>query len=86
MDPDAGDKITASGNGGLRMQYYSEDDELKLFGKYQIEEGNYNFSLQDLFLRDFKISRGSSISFNGDPMGTSRYYCQIQGQYKSLRP
>ncbi len=49
MDPDAGDKITASGNGGLRMQYYSEDDELKLFGKYQIEEGNYNFSLQDLF-------------------------------------
>ncbi len=69
MDPDAGDKITASGNGGLRMQYYSEDDELKLFGKYQIEEGNYNFSLQDLFLRDFKISRGSSISFNGDPMG-----------------
>lgn len=68
MDPDAGDKITASGSGGLRMQYYSEDDELKLFGKYQIEEGNYNFSLQDLFLRDFKISRGSSISFNGDPM------------------
>lgn len=68
MDPDAGDKITASGKGGLRMQYYSEDDELKLFGKYEIEEGNYNFSLQDLFLRDFKISRGSSISFNGDPM------------------
>jgi len=38
-----------------------------MFGKYTLEEGNYNFSLQDLILRDFKIRSGSSISFNGDP-------------------
>ncbi|MDE6754088.1 MAG: translocation/assembly module TamB [Muribaculaceae bacterium] len=68
MDPIAGDKITARGNGALQMEYDTESDELKMFGKYTLEEGNYNFSLQDLILKDFVIKQGSSISFNGDPM------------------
>ncbi|MDE6836056.1 MAG: translocation/assembly module TamB, partial [Muribaculaceae bacterium] len=33
-----------------------------------LAEGNYNFSLKELILRDFKINPGSSISFNGDPL------------------
>lgn len=67
MDPVAGDKITARGNGSLQIDYDSESDEMQMFGKYILDEGNYNFSLQDLILRDFSIRRGSSISFNGDP-------------------
>ncbi len=67
MDPVAGDKITTRGNGNIQVDYDSESDEMQMFGKYTLEEGNYNFSLQDLILRDFKIRRGSSISFNGDP-------------------
>ena len=67
MDPVAGDKINARGNGNLQMDYDSESDALQMFGKYTLEEGTYNFSLQDLILRDFNIRRGSSISFNGDP-------------------
>ena len=68
MDPAAGDKITARGNGALQMEYDTKGDELQMFGKYILEEGNYNFSLQDLILRDFIIKQGSAISFNGDPM------------------
>ena len=67
MDPVAGDKITARGNGNIQMDYDSESDELAMFGKYELDEGSYNFSLQDLILRDFTIKRGSAISFNGDP-------------------
>lgn len=67
MDPVAGDKINARGNGNIQVDYDSESDEMQMFGKYILEEGNYNFSLQDLILRDFIIRRGSSISFNGDP-------------------
>lgn len=67
MDPVAGDKITARGNGNIQVDYDSESDEMQMFGKYILEEGNYNFSLQDLILRDFNIRQGSSISFNGDP-------------------
>ena len=68
MDPQAGDKITARGRGALQVEYQSKNDEMLMYGKYEIEEGNYNFSLQDLILRDFKINSGSSISFNGNPL------------------
>lgn len=68
MDPAAGDKITARGNGAIQIDYESDSDEMQMFGKYTLDEGNYNFSLQDLILRDFNIRPGSSISFNGDPL------------------
>ena len=68
MDPAAGDKITARGRGALQVKYESDDDEMLMYGKYEIDEGNYNFSLQDIILRDFKIKEGSFISFNGDPL------------------
>ena len=68
MDPIAGDKITARGNGNIQIDYDTESDAMQMLGKYILEEGNYNFSLQDLILRDFTIRQGSSIAFNGDPM------------------
>lgn len=68
MDPIAGDKITARGNGNIQVDYDTESDEMQMFGKYILEEGNYNFSLQDLILRDFNIRQGSSVAFNGDPL------------------
>ncbi len=68
MDPASGDKITTRGNGDIQVEYNSESNDMQMLGKYTLEEGNYNFSLQDLILRDFSIRSGSSISFNGDPM------------------
>lgn len=68
MDPKAGDKIVAHGNGGIRFTYDTKSDEFGLYGKYVLSDGTYNFSLQDLILRNFTIRNGSSISFNGDPL------------------
>ncbi|MDE6330262.1 MAG: translocation/assembly module TamB [Muribaculaceae bacterium] len=68
MDPAAGDKITAHGSGAMNLTYRSDSDEMRMYGKYVLDEGTYNFSLQDVILKDFIIKRGSSISFNGDPM------------------
>ncbi len=68
MDPKAGDKIRANGSGALQMHYDSDSDDFTLYGKYTLERGDYNFSLQDLILKNFKIQEGSSISFNGDPL------------------
>ncbi len=68
MDPKAGDKITAHGNGAMQIGYNTADDEMKIYGKYSLSEGTYNFSLQELILRDFTIRPGSSIAFNGDVM------------------
>lgn len=67
MDPVAGDKITAWGSGPMNITYTTDGDEMRMYGKYTLERGSYNFSLQDLILKDFTIRPGSSISFNGDP-------------------
>lgn len=66
MDPVGGDQIKATGNGSLRLTY-NNNGELETFGKYTLDKGTYNFTLQDLILKDFTIRNGSSISFQGDP-------------------
>lgn len=68
MDPTSGDKIKARGTGNLNLTYATASDEMGMFGRYTLAEGVYNFSLQDLILKDFIIKEGSTISFNGDPM------------------
>lgn len=67
MDPVAGDKIRAFGSGALQLGYTTPGEELTMYGKYTLERGSYNFSLQDLILKTFTIRPGSFISFNGDP-------------------
>lgn len=68
MDPAAGDKITGTGAGHIGLVYGSQTDEFRLYGDYRIEKGIYNFSLQDIILKNFQIKPGSEIAFTGDPM------------------
>lgn len=68
MDPNAGDKITGSGAGHIGLVYGSQTDQFRLYGDYRIEKGVYNFSLQDIILKNFQIRSGSEIAFTGDPM------------------
>lgn len=67
MDPVGGDKIKANGKGNLSMEYGSANEDLRMYGKYELTKGSYNFTLQDIILKDFTIKEGSVISFNGDP-------------------
>ncbi len=67
MDPVGGDRIRAFGSGNLRLNYNSIDDSFDMFGKYVLEKGSYNFTLQDIIIKDFTIRDGSTISFNGNP-------------------
>lgn len=66
MDPVGGDRIKATGNGHMRLTY-NNNGELGTYGKYTLDKGTYNFTLQDVILKDFTIRDGSSISFQGDP-------------------
>jgi hypothetical protein len=67
MDPIGGDEIKAYGSGNLRMTYASQGNDLHMYGSYVIDRGNYNFTLQDIIVKDFTIKEGSSITFTGDP-------------------
>lgn len=68
MDPKAGDNITAIGQGALQMDYNLASNDLRMIGTYVLDEGNYNFTLQDIIIKNFNIKRGSLIKFDGDPM------------------
>lgn len=71
MDPVGGDRIRAYGEGNMRMTYNSVDEELKMYGTYTLDRGDYNFTLQDIIIKDFTIRNGSSITFRGDPYSAS---------------
>lgn len=70
MDPNAGDKIKGAGSGSLQIQYGNKSD-LRMYGNFTIQEGSYNFSLQQLIRKEFTIRDGSMISFNGDPFNAN---------------
>lgn len=68
MDEATGDEIQTTGSGSLRLNFNTKDDDVKLYGTYTIEKGNYFFNLQNLFVREFLIENGSSVIFRGNPM------------------
>lgn len=70
MDETAGDKITGNCTGSVQIQYGTKTD-LRMYGNVEIVSGNYNFSLQQLIHKDFKIRDGSVISFRGDPLNAT---------------
>ena len=62
MDPIAGDRIKGNASGSLQIQYGTRSD-LRMYGDVNIVQGNYNFSLQQIIHKDFKIRDGSTINF-----------------------
>ncbi len=67
MDPTSGDSIKAFGTGKLLLNYGSANESLSITGTYKINQGKYNFKMQDIIVKEFNILEGSSISFRGNP-------------------
>ncbi|MDR2626452.1 MAG: translocation/assembly module TamB, partial [Dysgonamonadaceae bacterium] len=66
IDPVSGDKLKAWGRGNLQILYGTKSAP-RIYGNYALERGTYNFSLQQLIQKDFRIKEGSTIGFHGDP-------------------
>ena len=66
MDPAAGDYISANGTGNLRINFFNKGD-FEMFGNYNIEEGIYKMSMQNVIRKDFILQSGGMVSFNGNP-------------------
>jgi len=65
LDPATGDQINAKGTGNIKLEIPSDGD-IRLFGPFNIDEGNYTFTFRQLFFkRQFIINSGSKIAFNG---------------------
>lgn len=84
MDPIAGDKITGNCSGSMQIEYGTKTD-LRMYGNMGIVSGNYNFSLQQIIHKDFKIREGSSIDFRGDPFNATMHVNAIYNLTANLR-
>jgi hypothetical protein len=63
-----GDVIYGQGNGNLRL-IYDKESNFYIYGNYEIEKGDYLFTLQNVIGKKFKLEEGGTISWNGDPYG-----------------
>ena len=68
LDQQSDDAITAVGSGNLQMRINPREEKFQLYGNYIINSGSYKWSLPFLnfVTKEFTISNGSQINFNGD--------------------
>ncbi|MCW5910697.1 MAG: translocation/assembly module TamB [Cyclobacteriaceae bacterium] len=66
FDIKAGDIIRGYGYGDIKLQIDTKG-EFNMFGLYEFEQGYYNFTLYDIINKEFAITKGSRISWYGDP-------------------
>lgn len=65
FDPVTGDIVTAGGTGRLRILL--EDEQVSMFGRFDIQGGRYQFVSGDIFTRRFELESGGTILWEGDP-------------------
>ncbi len=65
FDPVTGEILTARGTGQLRVSM--QDEDLQMFGRYNITEGNYKFVSGEIISRRLDLEQGGSIVWEGDP-------------------
>lgn len=66
MDPVGGDVLRGSGEGALQFVWSSKLAP-ELYGTFNVNRGNYNFTFQRIMERKFDIRQGSTVQFRGDP-------------------
>lgn len=58
------DGIVCRGEGNLKLSF-SGDEDVRLLGTFALVSGTFSYSLGNIVRRDFAISEGSSITWNG---------------------
>ncbi len=79
LDELTGDVIEATGNGKIKVNVPALGD-VTMNGRYNIEQGNYNFNFQSLVKKPFELlpDQNSYIEWNGDPYNAN---INITAQY-----
>lgn len=86
IDPTVGDIIKGRGTGQLNMHIVPEANIFEMRGEYTISEGDYLFTLQNIWHKLFKVVPGSTVSWNGDPMGAKLNIDAVYETKASLKP
>lgn len=76
-DATANNGLSLIGDGILRASYYNKG-KFEMYGTYELEDGSYNMTIQNFIKREFQFTKGSKITFNGDPLNGD---LDMQGKY-----
>lgn len=79
LDPATGDAINAKGTGNIALDIPANSD-LRMHGTYNITEGNYVFTISQLFFKRIFDLTGGRIDFNGSIEETR---LNVDGVYKT---
>ena len=82
FDNKVGDIVKARGEGAFDISINTLGN-FSIAGEYIITEGDYLFTLQNVINKKFKIEKGSSIKWNGDPY---QAYLNINAIYRLKTP
>ena len=66
FDEQIGDVMRGRGSGIINMEI-SQLGDFTMFGRYEIEDGDYLFTLQNIINKKFQIAKGGYIGWYGDP-------------------
>lgn len=66
LDPVFNNEIVADGIGNVKLNM-DEYGEMTMFGKFDIQDGNYHFNMNNVVAEDFEIIRGSTVAWDGSP-------------------
>jgi hypothetical protein len=69
FDPLTGEILNAQGSGRIRITL--DDQNLQMFGSFNVNSGEYVFVGGDIFVRRFQLRDGGTISWDGDPANAS---------------
>lgn len=80
IDRAAGNVLSGRGQGTVDIEVRPARDLFTINGDYTLRSGNFHFNALDIAKRDFTISEGSTIRFNGDVMDSD---LDIKGIYST---
>ncbi|MDX1913554.1 MAG: translocation/assembly module TamB domain-containing protein, partial [Saprospiraceae bacterium] len=68
FDEQTGDIIKGRGEGNIKLSL-NREGEFSMYGGYQIERGEYLFTLLNFVNKPFVVTKGGTINWFGDPYG-----------------
>ena len=67
LDPKSGDYIKGYGRGNIQIAV-TRTKEFSMYGDFEIENGEYLFTLLNIVNKPFLINAGSTVRWTGDPL------------------
>lgn len=86
IDPTVGDVMRGRGQGTLNMHVNPRTGVFDMYGDYEIIEGSYQFTLQNVVSKKFIIDAGSTIQWTGEPLDAMLNIRAIYRLKASLQP